>query len=141
MDKCSSTQTSGNLSHKPLAEFEGKKVEWLPGDRFKIPRGKLTLVVGDPGNGKSFVRPRRAEWVSVHRAVATDGGTDHQSWLIHFYHFHGLDTVSRTLELGWDSVYQWARKHSQKSYHDAHVSILKSTDLRYAALHHPPRRY
>jgi len=47
----------GGLIHKPLYEFERKKVEWLPSEwpQFKIPRGKITLFVGDPGNGKSFV--------------------------------------------------------------------------------------
>ena len=43
------------LIYKPLSELELKKIEWLPLDRFKIPRGKITLLVGDPGNGKSFV--------------------------------------------------------------------------------------
>lgn len=58
--------TSG-LVHKSLAEFERKKVTWLPGDRFKIPRGKLTLFVGDPGNGKSFVVTNLiAELTSTH---------------------------------------------------------------------------
>src|SRR5262249_23661805 len=40
---------------KPLSEFERRTIEWLPLERFKIPRGKITLLVGDPGNGKSFV--------------------------------------------------------------------------------------
>src|SRR5262245_64736594 len=43
------------LIYKPLSEIELKKIEWLPLERFKIPRGKITLLVGDPGNGKSFV--------------------------------------------------------------------------------------
>src|SRR5262249_17705611 len=43
------------VSHKPLSEFERRTIEWLPLERFKIPRGKITLLVGDPGNGKSFV--------------------------------------------------------------------------------------
>jgi AAA domain len=38
-----------------LSEIERTYVEWLPIDGFKIPRGEMTLIGGDPGKGKSFV--------------------------------------------------------------------------------------
>ena len=45
------------LIHKPLAEHQTKAIEYLPlkWPQFKIPIGKLTLFVGDPGECKSFV--------------------------------------------------------------------------------------
>jgi putative DNA primase/helicase len=36
----------------PLSEIEPEEVEWLW--RARIPRGKVTLLVGDPGGGKSY---------------------------------------------------------------------------------------
>ena len=48
-------QSSDTLLHKPLSEFERKETQWFPSDKLRIPRGHLTLVVGDPGSGKSFV--------------------------------------------------------------------------------------
>src|SRR4051794_16017134 len=50
------TPTGKNsILHKPLTEFERTEINWFPAERFKIPRGKLTLFVGDPGDGKSFL--------------------------------------------------------------------------------------
>lgn len=47
--------TKNTVLLKPLSEFERKEIQWFPTEKFKIPRGKLTLFVGDPGDGKSFV--------------------------------------------------------------------------------------
>jgi hypothetical protein len=43
------------LIYSPLSEVPEKQVKWLPLERFRIPIGKLTLFVGDPGEGKSYV--------------------------------------------------------------------------------------
>jgi putative DNA primase/helicase len=55
----------GSLKTRPLAEIEAKPVSWLwPG---RIPRGKLTIIAGNPGVGKSQITASIA-------AVITTGG-------------------------------------------------------------------
>lgn len=79
------------------------------------------------GNGKSFVRPNRGKWISPHRACATGNGKDIRSLDIQFYHFHGIDVTQKTLEVGWDKIYQWAKDNAQKQVYDDHLAILKKT--------------
>ena len=78
------------------------------------------------GNGKSFVRPGRGLWQSVHRAHPTDNGINLNSKNIIFYHFHGLEAINKTLEVGWDVVFQWAKKNAPKSQHCSHKNLLCS---------------
>jgi hypothetical protein len=78
------------------------------------------------GNGKSFVRPGRGRWMSPHRAYAIDGGIDLKSTDIQFIHFHGLDVTEKTLEVGWDKIYQWAKSNAKKQVYTKHVEILKA---------------
>src|SRR6266705_4419142 len=44
---------------KSLSAFERREVEYLPGDHFQLPRGYLTLLVGDTDAGKSFIALNR----------------------------------------------------------------------------------
>lgn len=78
------------------------------------------------GNGKSFVRPGRGKWHSVHRAAPTDDGTHLKTKDIIFSHFHGLEAINKTIEIGWDAVFQWAKNNSQKSKYYEHCKILKA---------------
>lgn len=78
------------------------------------------------GNGKSFVQPGRGKWLSPHRACATGDGKDIKSLDIQFYHFHGIDFTQKTIEVGWDKIYQWANENSQKQIHEKHIAILNS---------------
>lgn len=49
-----------------LSEVQPEPVTWLwPG---RIARGKLTLIIGDPGQGKSFLTPDLAARVTTGRA-------------------------------------------------------------------------
>jgi len=50
---------------KKMSDVKPKDVEWLWPGRF--PLGKLTLVVGDPGVGKSFLTIALAAHVSTGR--------------------------------------------------------------------------
>ncbi|MEN6560115.1 MAG: AAA family ATPase [Acidobacteriota bacterium] len=62
----------GEPTFKRLSEIEGREIDWLwPG---RIPMGMLTLLVGDPGLGKSFV----ATWISSRLSVGASlpGGPD-----------------------------------------------------------------
>jgi hypothetical protein len=43
------------LITKLLSEVEPKEIQWFPAEKFKIPRGMMTIFAGDPGVGKSFV--------------------------------------------------------------------------------------
>src|SRR5581483_7404902 len=57
---------AGTLSTRRLSEIEARPVRWLwPG---RVARGKLTIVAGDPGLGKSQISASIA-------AVVTTGGT------------------------------------------------------------------
>ena len=78
------------------------------------------------GNGKSFVRPGRGRWKSPHRAYATDNGIDVKSLDLQFIHFHGLEATDKTLEVGWDKIYQWAKRNARKQKYTEHVDILKA---------------
>lgn len=50
------------LTMSSLSEFQASRVSWLwPG---RIPRGKLTMLCGDPGLGKSFLTMDLAAWVT-----------------------------------------------------------------------------
>jgi len=53
-----------------LSDVEPKEVEWLWPDR--IPLGKLTLIVGDPGVGKGFLSMMIAAHVSTGRPWPTN---------------------------------------------------------------------
>lgn len=48
---------------KSLSEYETKEVEWLWQNRFQ--KGKLSLLIGDPGKGKSFLTLDMAARVST----------------------------------------------------------------------------
>ena len=52
---------------KSLVDVEPKRVEWVWGGL--IPRGKLTLIVGEPGVGKSFVVTQAAALCTAARTV------------------------------------------------------------------------
>lgn len=56
-----------------LADIEPEKVEWLW--RGRVARGKVTLIVGDPGGGKSFVSLAIAAAVSTGRELPDDPTT------------------------------------------------------------------
>ncbi len=56
-----------------LSEVEPVKIEWLWQDR--IPRGKVTLMVGDPGTGKSFASLAIAAAITQGCALPDDGAT------------------------------------------------------------------
>jgi len=56
-----------------LADIEPEKVEWLW--RGRVPRGKVTLIAGDPGGGKSFVTLAIAAAVTTGRALPDDPAT------------------------------------------------------------------
>ncbi|MDA7903792.1 AAA family ATPase [Mariniblastus sp.] len=53
----------GSLSVTPFDEIEPQEVKWLWQNR--IPRGKLTLLVGEPGLGKTFAAIDTASRVST----------------------------------------------------------------------------
>jgi len=72
------------------------------------------------GNGKSFVRPHRGFWQSPHRAYAVDGGKNIKSKDIQFIHFHGLEATEKTLSVGWDKIYQWAKHNATKRKYSDH---------------------
>ena len=78
------------------------------------------------GNGKSFVRPGRGRWLSPHRAYATDNGIDVKSLALQFIHFHGLEVTEKTLEVGWDKIYQWAKCNAEKQNYTKHIEILNT---------------
>lgn len=77
------------------------------------------------GNGKSFVRPGRGKWVSPHRAQSTREGVDIKSIDIRFYHFRGVEATEKTLEVGWDRIYQWAKDNAKRQRWCDHVAVLK----------------
>jgi hypothetical protein len=54
-----------------LSDVEPAQIEWLWQDR--IPRSKVTLVVGDPGAGKSFASLAIAAAITQGRALPDDG--------------------------------------------------------------------
>jgi hypothetical protein len=58
---------SGQLDVVNLAGIERKEVEWFWSDR--IPRGKLSLIVGDPGVGKSFFTMMLTAYITKGRAL------------------------------------------------------------------------
>lgn len=60
------------LSIRAVAEYEGRPLRWLwPG---RIPRGKLTIVSGDPSLGKSFVMLDLTARVSAGRGLPGEEG-------------------------------------------------------------------
>jgi hypothetical protein len=79
------------LSLTRLADVEPQRVEWLWAAR--VPRGKVTLLVGDPGAGKSFASIAIA--ASVTNGTALPGGSkqDCQSVLI----WNGEDGTADTI--------------------------------------------
>lgn len=81
------------------------------------------------GNGKSFIRPGRGIWSSVHRAEPIDDGANLMANNMSFYHFHGINAIDKTLELGWDKIYQWAKEHSHVTHHDDHCKILDKKNI------------
>lgn len=60
----------GELESRTLDEVEEKEVEWLWDG--KIPMGKLTLLVGDPGGGKSMLSVHFASKITKGRPWADD---------------------------------------------------------------------
>ncbi len=77
------------------------------------------------GNGKSFVRPGHGKWLSPHRASSARRGADIQSIHVRFYHFHGIDATEKTLSVGWDKMYQWAKHNASQQRFNGHVAPLK----------------
>ena len=55
------------LSVHPLTSYESRPITWLWEDR--VPLGKVTLIAGDPGLGKSFVSLDIAARLSTARAM------------------------------------------------------------------------
>jgi putative DNA primase/helicase len=51
--KNAAAQSAATAELESLADIQEQHVDWLW--RNRVPRGKLTLLVGDPGRGKSFV--------------------------------------------------------------------------------------
>ena len=76
------------------------------------------------GNGKSFVKPCQGFWHSPHRAYAIKDKKDLISSDINFIHFRGIDISQKTIGLGWDRVYLWARKHRNKRKYLKHIKAL-----------------
>ncbi|MGH7745816.1 MAG: bifunctional DNA primase/polymerase, partial [Candidatus Dormibacteria bacterium] len=58
------------LALRPLADVEPEEIEWLWAGR--IPRGKVTLLVGDPGGGKSYMTLAIAAALSRGRPLPDD---------------------------------------------------------------------
>jgi hypothetical protein len=64
------TQSTDHLSMLRMSDVEAEKVEWLWDQRFAI--GKLSIIAGDPGLGKSFVTAYMAATVSQGLPWCTD---------------------------------------------------------------------
>lgn len=71
--------SNGDLVMVRLSDVEPEELEWLW--RGRIPVGKLTLIAGDPGLGKSFLTldvaarvSRGAAWPDIPGVVTTPGG-------------------------------------------------------------------
>jgi len=93
----------------PLADIQPEPISWLwPG---RIPLGKLTLIVGDPGLGKSFLMVDMAARISV-EAPWPDGGTSPKGKVILLTAEDGLaDTVRPRLDaMGGNPAYVVALK-------------------------------
>ncbi len=92
-----------------LADIQPEPISWLwPG---RIPLGKLTLIVGDPGLGKSFLLVDMAARISV-EAPWPDGGTSPKGKVILLTAEDGLaDTVRPRLDaMGGNPAYVVALK-------------------------------
>jgi len=76
---CVSKQTTVQYKARCIADIEAKAIEWLWQDR--IPLGKLTLIAGDPGLGKSQLSLALAAIVSKGRQFP-DGATAPQGSVV-----------------------------------------------------------
>lgn len=74
-----------------LSDIEAQHVEWLWPAR--IPRGKVTLLVGDPGAGKSFVSLAIAAAVTTGHALPDGASQEPRSVLI----WNGEDGTADTI--------------------------------------------
>jgi hypothetical protein len=83
-----------SLTLRTLADVEPEAVSWLWGGR--IPRGKVTLLVGDPGSGKSFASLAISAAVTHGRPLPGDEvGAEPASVII----WNGEDGIADTIRV------------------------------------------